>query len=108
MLRRKGRNLSRADRGSKRPVPVGWQATRVAMGVEAPVKHVSFRDMKVMTVRDIRQRWPEAERALHEHDEVIVTRDGRPVARILRPEPAPIRPRVDWSALHRRRPSLWR
>jgi antitoxin (DNA-binding transcriptional repressor) of toxin-antitoxin stability system len=65
--------------------------------------------MKVMTVRDIRQRWPEAERALHEHDEVIVTRDGRPVARILPPpEPSAMRPRVDWSAHRRWRASFWR
>jgi antitoxin (DNA-binding transcriptional repressor) of toxin-antitoxin stability system len=65
--------------------------------------------MKVMTVRDIRQRWPEAERALRENDEVIVTRDGRPVARILPPpEAPPDRPTVDWSALHRWRASFWR
>lgn len=36
-----------------------------------------------MTVRDIRQRWPEAEKALAEEGEVIVTRDSVPVAKIV-------------------------
>jgi len=39
--------------------------------------------MKRMTIRDIRLRWPEAERTLNEGDEIVVTRDGRPVARIV-------------------------
>ena len=39
--------------------------------------------MKTMTVRDIRQRWPEAEKALALEGEIIVTRDSKPVARIL-------------------------
>lgn len=36
-----------------------------------------------MTVRDIRQRWPEAEKQLATDGEIIVTRDSRPVARIV-------------------------
>ena len=36
-----------------------------------------------MTVRDIRLKWPEAERALAREGEIIVTRDAKPVARIL-------------------------
>src|SRR5438445_4415352 len=40
--------------------------------------------MARMSVRDIRQRWPEAERRLAIDGEVIVTRDSRPVARIVR------------------------
>ena len=39
--------------------------------------------MKTMTVRDIRLKWPEAERALAREREIVVTRDGKPVARIL-------------------------
>jgi antitoxin (DNA-binding transcriptional repressor) of toxin-antitoxin stability system len=39
--------------------------------------------MRRMTIRDIRLHWPEAERAVADGDEIIVTRDGRPVARIL-------------------------
>jgi len=60
-----------------------------------------------MSVRDVRQRWPEAERALRDHDEVIVTRDGKPVARILPPEPAVERRRVDWDAWHTWRSRFW-
>jgi antitoxin (DNA-binding transcriptional repressor) of toxin-antitoxin stability system len=40
--------------------------------------------MKTMTVRDLRQRWPEAERALQDEDEIIITRDGQPVAKLVR------------------------
>jgi antitoxin (DNA-binding transcriptional repressor) of toxin-antitoxin stability system len=39
--------------------------------------------MKTMTVRDVRQRWPDAERALESEGEIIITRDGKPVARLL-------------------------
>lgn len=37
-----------------------------------------------MTIRDLRQRWPEAEAALQIEDEIIITRDSRPVARLVR------------------------
>ena len=36
-----------------------------------------------MTVRDIRLHWPEAEKALAEVGEIVVTRDSKPVARIV-------------------------
>jgi len=36
-----------------------------------------------MTVRDIRLKWPEAERALARTGEIIVTRDSKPIARIV-------------------------
>ena len=39
--------------------------------------------MTRMSVRDIRQKWPEAERKLATVGEIVVTRDSRPVARIL-------------------------
>jgi antitoxin (DNA-binding transcriptional repressor) of toxin-antitoxin stability system len=38
---------------------------------------------KRMTVRDIRLNWPVAERALARVGEIIVTRDSKPVARIV-------------------------
>lgn len=44
--------------------------------------------MKTMTVRDIRQHWPEAEKALGVEREIIITRDGKPVARLLPMEEA--------------------
>lgn len=39
--------------------------------------------MKRITVRDVRQRWPEAERSLALEGEIVITRDGKPVARLL-------------------------
>jgi antitoxin (DNA-binding transcriptional repressor) of toxin-antitoxin stability system len=39
--------------------------------------------MKTMTVRDVRLKWPEAERQLATYGEIIVTRDAKPVARLL-------------------------
>ncbi len=38
--------------------------------------------MRRMTVRDVRLHWTEAEKALAQEGEIIVTRDGQPVARI--------------------------
>jgi antitoxin (DNA-binding transcriptional repressor) of toxin-antitoxin stability system len=39
--------------------------------------------MTRMTVRDVRLHWPKAEKALAEGEEILVTRDAQPVARIL-------------------------
>ncbi len=39
--------------------------------------------MKTMTIRQIRQQWPEAERQLAVEKEIVITRDGKPVARLL-------------------------
>ena len=40
--------------------------------------------MKTITIRDLRQRWPEAEAALQVEEEITVTRDSKPVARLVR------------------------
>lgn len=40
--------------------------------------------MKTITVRDLRQRWPSAEAMLEREKEIIVTRDGKPVAKLVR------------------------
>ena len=40
--------------------------------------------MKTITVRDLRQRWPQAEAMLEREKEITVTRDGRPVASLVR------------------------
>jgi antitoxin (DNA-binding transcriptional repressor) of toxin-antitoxin stability system len=40
--------------------------------------------VKTVTVRDLRQRWPETEEALKIEREIIVTRDSKPVARLVR------------------------
>jgi len=52
--------------------------------------------MKTITIRDLRQRWPEAEAALQVEDEILITRDSKPVARLVRiSETADARPRWD-------------
>jgi antitoxin (DNA-binding transcriptional repressor) of toxin-antitoxin stability system len=40
--------------------------------------------MKTITIRDLRQRWPEAEAMLEREKELVVTRDGKPVAKLVR------------------------
>jgi antitoxin (DNA-binding transcriptional repressor) of toxin-antitoxin stability system len=47
--------------------------------------------MARMSVRDIRLKWPEAERRLAAEGEIIVTRDSVPVARIVPFKAAPAR-----------------
>jgi antitoxin (DNA-binding transcriptional repressor) of toxin-antitoxin stability system len=66
--------------------------------------------MKTMSVRDIRQNWPEAERALREEGEIIVTRDSKPVARIVPIAGTVVatRSRLDPDALRRWRARFWK
>jgi antitoxin (DNA-binding transcriptional repressor) of toxin-antitoxin stability system len=40
--------------------------------------------MKTITIRDLRQHWPEAEAALEVEGEILITRDSRPVAKLVR------------------------
>ncbi|MSO82638.1 MAG: type II toxin-antitoxin system Phd/YefM family antitoxin [Acidobacteria bacterium] len=40
--------------------------------------------MKTVTIRDLRQRWPETERALKVEHEILITRDSKPVAKLVR------------------------
>jgi antitoxin (DNA-binding transcriptional repressor) of toxin-antitoxin stability system len=40
--------------------------------------------MKTISIRDLRQKWPEAEAALATERILIVTRDGKPVAKLIR------------------------
>ena len=52
--------------------------------------------MKTMTVRGLRQRWPQAEALLQTEGEIVITRDARPVARLVRfVEPRKRRARFD-------------
>jgi antitoxin (DNA-binding transcriptional repressor) of toxin-antitoxin stability system len=52
--------------------------------------------MKTITIRQLRQNWPEAESLLRVENEIIVTRDSKPVARLIRyVNPEPIRKRFD-------------
>jgi antitoxin (DNA-binding transcriptional repressor) of toxin-antitoxin stability system len=40
--------------------------------------------MATITVRDLRQRWPQAEAMLRTEREIVITRDGKPVAKLVR------------------------
>lgn len=46
--------------------------------------------MKTITIRDLRQRWPEAEAALQVEEEILITRDSKPVAKLVRIVPPPV------------------
>ena len=39
--------------------------------------------MKTISIRDLRQRWPEAEAALKIENEIFITRDSKPVAKLV-------------------------
>jgi antitoxin (DNA-binding transcriptional repressor) of toxin-antitoxin stability system len=55
--------------------------------------------MKSITIRDLRQRWPEAEALLQVESELLITRDSVPVAKLVRySEPAKPRKRFDPTA----------
>jgi len=43
--------------------------------------------MKTITIRDLRQRWPETEKTLQVENELLITRDGEPVAKLVRVVP---------------------
>lgn len=63
--------------------------------------------MKTMSIRDLRQKWPEAESRLQVEGEIIITRDARPVARLVRyVEPEKPRKRFD-PAAHARWQKKW-
>lgn len=53
--------------------------------------------MKTITIRDLRQRWPETEAALQVEDEILITRDSKPVAKLVRFVP-PKSKRKRWNA----------
>lgn len=40
--------------------------------------------MRTLSVRDLRQRWPQAEALLEVEQEIIITRDSKPIAKLVR------------------------
>ena len=54
------------------------------MGYPRNVQNMLNLFMKTITIRDLRQRWPEAEAALQIEDEILITRDSKPVAKLVR------------------------
>jgi antitoxin (DNA-binding transcriptional repressor) of toxin-antitoxin stability system len=64
--------------------------------------------MKSLTIRDLRQKWPEAEKALEMEGEIVITRDGRPVAKLMKfSEPAKPRPRFNSKEHMKRMRKIW-
>jgi antitoxin (DNA-binding transcriptional repressor) of toxin-antitoxin stability system len=60
--------------------------------------------MTSMTVRDVRLHWPAAEKALAQGEEIVVTRDAKPVARLVPFISATHRPRPPFNPeMHLRR-----
>ncbi len=53
--------------------------------------------MKTISIRDLRLGWPAAEKALALEHELIVTRDGHPVAKLVRVTPEKVE-RKRWDA----------
>jgi antitoxin (DNA-binding transcriptional repressor) of toxin-antitoxin stability system len=51
--------------------------------------------VKSITIRDLRHRWPEAEAALQVEEEILITRDSKPVAKLVRIS-EPVRKRKRW------------
>jgi antitoxin (DNA-binding transcriptional repressor) of toxin-antitoxin stability system len=52
--------------------------------------------MKTITIRDLRQHWPDAEAALLVENEILITRDSKPVAKLVYVPPVTSRrPRWD-------------
>jgi antitoxin (DNA-binding transcriptional repressor) of toxin-antitoxin stability system len=45
--------------------------------------------VNTITVRDLRQRWPEAEARLKIEKEILITRDAKPVAKLVRIDDRP-------------------
>ena len=52
--------------------------------------------MRTITIRDLRQHWPEMEAALQVEDEILITRDSKPVAKLIRFVPPPTK-RKRWN-----------
>jgi antitoxin (DNA-binding transcriptional repressor) of toxin-antitoxin stability system len=52
--------------------------------------------VKTISVRDLRQRWPQAEALLQVEKEIVITRDAKPVAKLVRISERPkVRKRFD-------------
>jgi antitoxin (DNA-binding transcriptional repressor) of toxin-antitoxin stability system len=58
--------------------------------------------VKTITIRDLRQRWPETEAALQIENEILITRDAKPVAKLVKVTNKPA-PRKRWTPEGNRR-----
>jgi len=63
-----------------------------AVGLDLRIEPI----MKTVTIRDVRHRWPETEKALAREGEILITRDAKAVAKLVRVDRATEpRPRFD-------------
>lgn len=58
--------------------------------------------MKTITIRDLRHRWPETEAALQLEQEILITRDSKPVAKLVRVVPQEVK-RKRWNPAEHRK-----
>jgi hypothetical protein len=58
--------------------------------------------VKSISVRDLRHRWPEAEKALLSEKEIIITRDAKPIAKLTKWVGEPLRSGRFTPASHRK------
>lgn len=69
---------------------------RVNGSVDEVCETCYTRVVTTFTIRDLRQRWPVIEKAVEQQDEVVITRDGKPVVKLTRyEEPTEKRPRFN-------------
>jgi antitoxin (DNA-binding transcriptional repressor) of toxin-antitoxin stability system len=71
-------------------------------GVDRLVNHLTLRRVKTISIRDLRSRWSAIEKALGLEHELVITRDGHPVAKLVRVAPQQLK-RKRWEAgLHKK------
>ncbi len=51
--------------------------------LDIAVKHVSHKDLNSVNIRTLRQNWPETERRLRQEKELLITRNSKPVAKLI-------------------------
>ncbi len=61
--------------------------------LDLAVKHVSHKDMKIVNIRTLRQNWPETEKRLRQEKELLITRNSKPVAKLVLVTDETIKPR---------------
>ena len=60
------------------------------------MKHDNLRAVRTITVRELRQRWPRGKALIQTEGEILITRDAKRVAKLVRiVEPRTTRPRFD-------------
>jgi prevent-host-death family protein len=88
------------NRGSR--VGLAWQAVAatalciLAVPLTLYLCATKMEHMRTATVRDLRNRYLSLLRWIRAGEEIVITRRGKPVARLV-PEPDPAADQIDWS-----------